>query len=140
MNKLRDTLMKNGPIYLLSALALCLAALNSGCASNATTRADARDSGFDVGADRPAPPRTLCTMARILSNQQRDAEAEELLHAAIQQSTGYAPAYSALAEIQARQNRLDEALDTLRKGLAVAPREAVLHNNMGMCFVAKADY
>jgi tetratricopeptide (TPR) repeat protein len=46
----------------------------------------------------------------------------------------------ALAELEIAAGQPDKALQYLKKGVAVCPAEPVLHNNIGMCYLAKADY
>jgi tetratricopeptide (TPR) repeat protein len=124
-------------------MAACLVLTIPGCAGGGggAAKASPKDAGFDVAGDRPASPKTLYTMARLLVNQHREAEAERLLIEAAAAEPAYLPAFVALAELQLKiGGRADAALATLDKALVKAPRDATLHNNRGMCLVAKKEY
>jgi tetratricopeptide (TPR) repeat protein len=126
-------------LYLMSGMCM-LALLLAGCAGAAGKKAG-KDAGFDVAGDRPPSPKTLYTMARILVSQHREAVAESLLKQAVAAAAAYLPAFVALAELQLKQRGgADAALATLDRALAIAPRDATLHNDRGMCFVSKKEY
>lgn len=132
---------------LQAGLLLSFAALLPACAGGgtATDKAQAQKDSFEVSHDRPAAPKTLYTMARILVNQHRDAEAEKLLKEAVALTPPYLPAFVTLAELQLKHNTpdnagADAALATLSQALAAAPDDSALHNNIGMCHLARQDH
>jgi Flp pilus assembly protein TadD len=97
-------------------------------------------SDFDQAADRAPTPGTLYAMARILAAQGRDAECQSVLTKIIALQPDYMAAYNDLAELQMRQRKIDQAVGTLGAGLKIAPQQAVLLNNMGMCYMLKGQY
>jgi len=128
-------------ILALSLVALSVSACGlTGPKDGAKASDQARDAGFDVAGDRPATPKTLTTMSRLLINQRRYDEAEKLLKQAVAQTPAYLPAFTALAELQISTGRPDDALATLRTAIAAAPNDALLHNDAGMCYLTKKDY
>jgi tetratricopeptide (TPR) repeat protein len=52
----------------------------------------------------------------------------------------YSPTYNDLAEIRFQQGRLEEAVHYIERGLEIAPNDAVLLNNAGVCSLIKHDY
>ena len=97
-------------------------------------------TAFEAGANLPPSPKTLYATARILASQQRDLECETVLRRVIQAEPRFMPAYCDLGELQVRHRRFDEAINTLAAGLDVAPNDAVLLNNIGMCWLLKGKY
>lgn len=90
--------------------------------------------------DPPPSARTLYSMANILATQGKDAECEFVLRRCISQYRRFTPAYNSLAELQLRQGRIHEAVDTLSKALEPRPRDPVLLNNLGMCCLMRREY
>jgi tetratricopeptide (TPR) repeat protein len=107
-----------------------------------TAQADANEQPdeFEKGANRAPSAQTLYRMAQIMTGQGRDPEAEYVLRRIIKEYKEYVPAYCALAESQMRGRRVDEAIVTLQAGLKVLPKEAILHNDIGMCRLMKKEY
>lgn len=95
---------------------------------------------FAAGKDRAPTAQTLYAMSRLLSARHRDAQAEYVLIRIIEKHPDFIPAYVDLAEHQMRKDMTDDAIATLRKGLAVAPGNALLHNNIGVCLMVSEDY
>ncbi len=93
-----------------------------------------------VDENRPPTLKTRYAMARLLAVQDRDDDAEAVLKQLLADSPDFMPAYCDLAEIQMRQQRLDDAVGTLRAGLVVDPHAAVLLNNLGFCRVMASDF
>jgi len=125
----------------ITALALSLAACGlTGPKDGAKAGDQPRDAGFDVAGDRPATPKTLTTMARLLINHHRFDDAERLLKQAITQTPPFLPAFAALAELQLSTSRPNDALVTLDKAIAAAPADPVLHNDAGMCHLTNKNY
>ena len=106
-------------------------ALNNGAGSG---------SQFDAATDRPPTSKTLYSMAEILATQGKDAECEFVLRRCISDYPQFTPAYNRLAELQMRQGRVHEAVDTLTVALDITPRDPVLLNNMGMCLLVRKEY
>lgn len=79
-------------------------------------------------------------MAQILANQGKDAQCEFVLRRCVQDYPQFTPAYNSLAELQMRQGRIHEAVDTLSAALKVRPRDPVLLNNLGMCLLLRREY
>jgi Flp pilus assembly protein TadD len=79
-------------------------------------------------------------MAGILGTQGRDSECEFVLKRIIQEYPQFLPAYNKLAELQMRQRRVNEAIDTISSGLRIHSRDPVLLNNLGMCWLVRRDY
>jgi Flp pilus assembly protein TadD len=93
-----------------------------------------------MGSDRPPSAQTLHSMARVFASQGRDAEAEFVLKKVMADHPGFMPAYVELAEIHMRRRQVESAIGVLEAGLAVSPGDAVLLNNVGMCWTVKKDY
>jgi tetratricopeptide (TPR) repeat protein len=127
----------------LGSLTVCL----NGCLEETSTHRPAFDYSqpqvedeFQKGADRPPTTKTLYTLAMVLVNQGRDAHAEAILQRLISEYPEFIPAYNSLAELKMRQRRIDQAIETLNKGLNVSPEDPVLVNNRGMCWMIRQDY
>ncbi len=98
------------------------------------------EEAFQAGTDRAPTAKTLYALARILAVQGKDAECEFLLKRIVREHKEFVPAYCDLAELQARQRRIDEAIGTLKHGLAQSSNDPVLLNNLGMCRVLQGRY
>jgi serine/threonine-protein kinase len=79
-------------------------------------------------------------MADILATQGKDTECEFVLRRCIRQYPQFTPAHASLAELQMRQGRVHEAVDVLSGALQIRPRDPVLLNNLGMCFLVRKEY
>ncbi len=66
----------------------------------------AEDIEWQAGADRPPTTRTLLAMARLLADQDRDAEAAFVLKRVLEENPRYLPAYVDLAEVQVRRGEI----------------------------------
>lgn len=97
-------------------------------------------SSFEAGANRRPTARTLYAMTRILAGQGRDAECEFVLRRIMQHHPHFMPAYVRLAALQLRHGRIDAAMTSLTTGLRVSPRDPVLLNDLGMCWLQKSNY
>ncbi len=107
---------------------------------NMNTIADRPESAFQKGRDRPPTAKTLYGMADILATQGKDTGCEYVLKRLIYEHPNFLPAYNSLAELQMRQGRINEAIDTISKGLSIHPNDPTLLNNLGMCWIARRDY
>ncbi len=98
------------------------------------------DADFASGANRPPTAKTLFAMADILVMQGKDGEARLMLRRIIEEYPLFMPAYNSLAELEMRQHRIKEAIQTISSGLLVNHRDPVLLNNLGMCWIVSRDY
>jgi len=98
------------------------------------------DEAFEKGQELPPTPRTMYASAKILAAQGRDAESETALRTLMRDHPKFSPAYNALAELQMRHRRVEDAQITLDAGLKIAPRDPILLNNLGMCRMTKNDF
>lgn len=127
-----------------TALGLALSALamaGTGCARTAQDNSMAY-SQPDTKAIGPQAPRanTIYGMVRLMRSQGKTEQAELALVGLTREYPNYSPAYNDLAEIRIQQGRLEEAVAYVEKGLEVAPNDAVLLNNAGVCSLMKHDY
>lgn len=100
----------------------------------------AMEDEFSEAVDRAPTPRTLYTMARLLAARGLEQRAEYVLTRLIDQHPDFAPAYVDLAESYLRRQMTEDATRTLSDGLIVAPNNAVMVNNLGMCYLMTRDY
>jgi len=98
------------------------------------------DADFASGANRPPTAKTLFAMADIMVMQEKDEEARLMLRRLIKEYPSFMPAYNSLAELEMRQHRIKEAIQTISSGLLVNHRDPVLLNNLGMCRIVSHDY
>lgn len=87
---------------------------------------------FDQALDRDPTPKTLYAMARILIARSEDRKARYVLNRIIETDPQFIPAYCELGESLMREDRVEEATNVLISGLAHAPDDPILHNNLGM--------
>jgi Flp pilus assembly protein TadD len=95
---------------------------------------------LDASAPRPPKANTLYSMARIMVSRSRDADAETILAKLIAEHPDFLPAYADLAELYLRHDHPDSAVLVLESGLQVAPKDAVLWNDLGMCRLQQKRY
>ena len=125
----------------LSLLALAAAGLCAvGCASKPHSDFARDDQKWIEGARRPPTPKTRYAMARILIAKGSESEADLMLRWIIQKHPHFMPAYVELAEMHMRHRRVQPAVNVLNAGLAFSPRDPVLLNDIGMCWMVKGDY
>jgi tetratricopeptide (TPR) repeat protein len=98
------------------------------------------DEAFEKGANRPPTAETMFRMGRIYAAQGKDDEAYAVYRNTIARFPHFLPAYSELAQLQVRQRKVGGAIVTLQDGLKYGPKDAVLHNDLGMCHVMNGDY
>jgi Flp pilus assembly protein TadD len=132
-----------GSPYLVAGI-LCL--LLAGCQQPSQVKAK-DSSGFakpetrsEVQPDQPPSAKTLYSMADILATQGKDTDCEFVLRRCITQYPDFTPAYNSLAELQMRQGRVHEAVAILSKALETRPKDPVLLNNLGMCYLVRKEY
>ncbi len=133
-------------LRLIAGLSLMLA-MTSGCVTRTMPRQVPiaskdfeAEAEFQSGAKRPPSAKTLYAMSKLMALQGRDSEAEYTLGKIVSEHPEFMPAYCDLAETQMRQRRIDQAMKTLTTGLRLAPNEAILLNNLGMCQMIKGEY
>jgi len=90
--------------------------------------------------DLPPTAKTLYATAQILAKQGRDSDCALVLRRTIQEYPDFLPAYNSLAQLQMRQNRTKEAIDTISMALCRRPEDPVLLNNLGVCWLVLRDY
>ncbi len=91
-------------------------------------------------ANLPPTTKTLYAMSNILATQGKDSDCEFVLRRIIEQDPQFLPAYNSLAELQMRQRRINEAIETISSGLRIRPKDPVLLNNLGMCWTVSRNY
>ncbi|MFN0008447.1 MAG: tetratricopeptide repeat protein [Planctomycetota bacterium] len=114
-------------------------ALLAACAS-ADTKDSADESSFDPNGELAPSAQTLYSMSRIMVARGKDGEAEVVLAKLIADHPRYMPPYADLSELYLRNDRPDSAVEVLKAGIAVAPKDAVLLNNLGMCRLMQGRY
>ena len=112
---------------------------NSSPPQQALTSAQADDE-FEKGVDRPPTPQTLHALARMCAANGKDAQCEQILRQIVTKFPTFLPAYVDLAELQVRQRRLDDALQTLGAALRISAHDPVVLNDQGMCWLIKGEY
>lgn len=126
-----------GIIYLLHV---------SGCAQSTTTKHDMYSASknargnYELQTDRAPTAKTLYAMADVLAAQGKDLKCEAVFKKIIHDYPDFFPVYNSLAELLMRQGRTNEAMETIHSGLGMYPRDSVLLNNLGMCWVIHRDY
>ena len=113
---------------------------SAGSGQNTDWAMDKSELEFQSQANNPPTAKTLYTMADILATQGRDSECEYVLKRIIQDNPKFLPAYNSLAELQMRQGKTIAAIETLQHALVINPEDAVLLNNLGMCWIVRRDY
>lgn len=124
---------------------LCFVFL-AGCSSSErlSPGKDARPNPTQERLPKPGDPppsaKTLYSMADILATQGKESSCEFVLRRCISEYPRFVPAYNSLAELEMRQGRVNEAVADLSKALEIRPRDPVLLNNLGMCFLVRQEY
>ncbi len=104
------------------------------------TAEHATQTDFEKTGDKPPSAHTLYAVAEVLAVQQRDAECQFVLNKSIADYPEFIPAYNALAELLMRQGRVNQAIQVLSAALEMQPRDPVLLNNLGMCWIVRGNY
>lgn len=125
-----------------AAVALLLTmAVAAGCATTQGAASDRAAKSDDAIASKPEPNvKTLYAMARMLRAQGKADEEEIVLRRILAQEPKFVPAYADLAEIRMRQHLYTEASQELQQGLAVAPADPVLLNDLGVCAIMEKNH
>ena len=125
-------------------VAVLLTVVMAGCASDQSKYGSyaqpAEDVAFNEGADRPPTPRTLTSMARILSHQGKEVQAQHVLRRVIRDHPNHLPAYCDLAEMYMRYKKVEPAIAVLTRAHEIAPQDPVILNNLGMCEMSQEQY
>jgi Flp pilus assembly protein TadD len=98
------------------------------------------ESDFQKHRNRPPTAKTLYAMADILATQGRESDSEIIMRRIVQEHPEFLPAYNDLAELQMRQAHIEQAIETLDKGLRIYANDPVLLNNLGMCCLLQKEY
>lgn len=122
----------------LRRAAVLALALLAACASADTKESD--DSSFDPKGQLEPSAQTLYSMSRIMVARGKDGEAEVVLAKLIADYPRYMPPYADLSELYLRNDRPDSAVEVLKAGVGIAPEDAVLLNNLGMCRLMQGRY
>jgi Flp pilus assembly protein TadD len=128
---------------LLTRLLLVACAVSPwACASEGQTSTSLPASDGRVGAasERAPNANTLYSMSKIMVARSKDAEAETILSKLIAQHPDFMPAYADLADLYLRHDRIDSAVEVLKGAVKIAPQDAVLSNNLGMCRMLQKRY
>ncbi len=126
------------------ALLLVGTVLCWGCATSGhgepvySAPADAIDA-FAIGAARPPSVKTLYRLGKLLAAQGRMVESSASFRACIARYPRFMPAYCQLAGLSVRHRQFDTAIETLQRGLNVAPDDPVLRNDLGMCLLLRGQ-
>lgn len=133
-------------LVLLYAAVLLGVSFLAGCSEQARTASSAGpalddpDLAFQKYRNQPPSAKTLYAMADVLATQGKDVECELVLRRIVEEYPQFRLTYSSLAEVQMRQSRARQAIDTLSKGLRIHPKDPVQLNNLGICLLICEDY
>ncbi|HEV8114255.1 MAG TPA: tetratricopeptide repeat protein [Planctomycetota bacterium] len=124
---------------------LILAAL-AGCATEASVSPSkpSAERGavetLDPAAPRAPNAQTLYSMSKVMASRGRDPEAETVLSKILAENPEFMPAYQDLAALYLRHDRVDSAVEVLKKGVQISTQDAVMWNNLGMCRMLQSRY
>jgi len=142
----RGQLMASKRLLLLLSVVLVYALYCGGClesnrlGSNQDAQLSRSELDFQEGRDRPPTAKTLYAMADILAKQGKESDCEFVLKRIIHEHPQFLPPYNTLAELQMRQGRVNDAINTISRALQIRPRDPVLLNNLGMCWIVRKNY
>jgi len=123
----------------LRCTAVLALALLAACVSP-DQQEESADSSFDPKGELEPSAQTLYSMSRIMVARGKDGEAEVVLAKLIADHPRYMPPYADLSELYLRNDRPDSAVEVLKAGIQIAPEDAVLLNNLGMCRLMQGRY
>ena len=132
-------------IFLWITELLCIFVF-SGCQEQTSTERNMNfsenksEQEFQKQSNRPPTSKTLYTLADIFAAQGKDTECEFILKRIISEYPKYLPAYNSLAELQMRQGRINEAIDTIYDAFRINEEEPLLLNNLGVCWIICGQY
>jgi len=135
MNELRTRLVGS----LLGAL-LLVGCSSSGPGGYAGGGGRSAADDFDAGSGKPPSAKTLYAMGRVLEAKGQTLQAEMMYVRAVHADREFVPAYCDLAQLQMREGRVKDAIETLGAALEVRPKDTVLLNDLGMCWLGRGDY
>lgn len=104
------------------------------------TKAESGDQASEPSSDRAPSAQTLYSMSKIMVARGKDPEAEAVLAKLIADHPRFMPAYADLSELYMRNDRPDSAVEVLQAGVKVAPEDALLLNNLGICLLMQGRY
>ena len=107
---------------------------------DAQKKSEATDAYRKYLAAMPDDSRARARLVHLLLGQEKYDDALAELDRA---EAGHAPAVDSLklrADIQIGQKHLDEAVDTLKQAIALAPNDAQLHGGLGRLFLQERDF
>lgn len=109
-----------------------------GCQSD-PSQEDPNRTYFDGGALQAPEPMTIVLTGRVLKSQGRLVEAEYVLRRVTVEYPDFAPGYTELAELLLKDGRTREATVVLETGVIELPSSAILHNDLGICWLLADD-
>jgi len=131
----------------VAAVLLAAAILTSGCQRTMDmlrfrSKPDrtAEELEFEAGANRKPTAKTLYGMARILAAKGQDTQCQILLQRILDEYPEFMPAYCDMAELQMRHGHVRGAIGTLSAAVQRKPTDAVMLNNLGMCYLEQGDH
>lgn len=123
---------------ILGVLVVAVITLN-GCVS--TYEVTLKPAELDKKSHVEAPTiNTLYALSRLYIVQEDEKRGEAVLARIISEYPDFTPAYSDLAKLRIKQNRVQESILILEKGLEVNINDPILHNNLGLSHVLDANY
>jgi Flp pilus assembly protein TadD len=130
------------PRLLTRLLLVAFAVSPWACASEGKSSTSLPGPGGSVETSSKRAPNanTLYSMSKIMVTRSKDAEAETILSKLIAQHPDFMPAYADLADLYLRHDRIESAIEVLKAGVQIAPQDAVLSNNLGMCRMLQKRY
>ena len=131
------------PFFVLNVLCIiCFSGCSESASLSTNAYLDTMASKSDFGnRSEPIPTaKTLYAVAKILAIQGKDSECEGIKKRIIREYPDFLPVYNSLAQLQMRQGRTNEAIETIHAGLRVRPKDTVLLNNLGICWLVRMEY
>lgn len=139
MAKLNSTIL-----FLIAAIVFMVCF--SGCSESAKSEKnknvipDYSKLKFDEVSEPIPTAKTLYVIANIFASQGKAAECEAVMKRIIREYPDFFPVYNSLAELQLRQGRKKDAIETMYGGLRARPEDTTLLNNIGVCQLICMDY
>lgn len=133
-------------IRLFSIVSIICLIYFSGCSESANSKKSKHlspnysNAKFEEISEPIPTAKTLYVMATILASQGKDAECEAVMKRIIREYPDFFPVYNSLAELQLRQGRKKDAIETMYGGLRARPEDTTLLNNIGVCQLICMDY
>ena len=143
MNMRATRLNRVMPVFVLSIICMicfCGCSQPANSATNAYLVPNGSSPQFGNQSEPIPTAKTLYAMANIVAAQGKDSEYEAVMKRIIREYPDFFPVYNDLAELQMRQGRTNEAIETIQSGLRIRPKDTTLLNNLGMCWLVRMEY